>query len=102
MGACLRAVRLDKQDLLRPPPITFPKAKKHIPVVQQYLQEAQEKLVSLNSTVPWPHLPSFTDTFNQAARSYMTDLILLPGGVGGVFADINVRPHPPPQKAGVQ
>jgi 2-succinyl-5-enolpyruvyl-6-hydroxy-3-cyclohexene-1-carboxylate synthase len=74
MGACLRAVRLDDEALLHPSPITFLKAKKHIPVVQKYLREAQEKLVSLNTTVPWPYLPSFSATFNQSALAYKTML----------------------------
>ena len=75
MAACLRAVRLEDPVSPRPPPITFRK-EKHANVVQKYLREAQEKLVSLNTTnVPWPYLPSFKDTFNQSARSYMTILV---------------------------
>jgi hypothetical protein len=64
---------LDEQALIRPTPITF-KKEKQIAVVQKYLREAQEKLVSLNTTVPWPYLPSFTETFNQSALSYKTIL----------------------------
>jgi hypothetical protein len=75
MGTCLRAVRLEDLVSPRPPPITFTK-EKHANVVQKYLREAQEKLVSLNTTtVPWPYPPSFTETFNQSALSYLTILV---------------------------
>jgi hypothetical protein len=45
---------------------------KHITVVQKYLRDSQEKLVSLNTTVSWPYRPSFTETFNQSALAYKT------------------------------
>jgi hypothetical protein len=74
IGACLRAVRVTTQDSPRPPVVKFVSEAK--PMILKYLQQAQENIVNLTPVgSTWPHLPGFTDTFNQSARSYRTNLV---------------------------
>ncbi len=69
VGACLRAVRLVDKNDVHPPTINL---STNI-IVENYLKDAQDQLIKVNSI--WTYLPSFTQTFNQSARSYATVLV---------------------------
>jgi hypothetical protein len=68
--ACLRAVRVDVKDSPRPPII-----KTDCTIVESYLRKAQEELANITPSTIWPHLPQFSRTFKQSARTYETALI---------------------------